>query len=251
LYTVVVDDFTEAFPLPEFTVHLDDTEILENNYEAPPFSSTFWGDRYIQLDWQGPLVGPSPGDYGKVKVKSLNGFARVQAYGDPRVMFGYGAAGGGMYEPISAASDGLEGFRVDIKGTEEVPLEFGLFLYGELDGRTQLWSSDPFVLGPGEGKVDYLFPLSQTFTGYGDSGYFTATIFDLLDYLTGVAVVFRGDRNPDVDFKVKEFDFLFNVFPPGGEGGGITLGGGAQIPEPATLGLLALGSLVALRRRRR
>ncbi len=164
----IVDDFSVSDPTSGFMLELTDTELLESHLETGlPNGNVFGGARYVQLDWQGiPAgMGPFPGDDGVVRVNQA-GPGEVGAMmidGDARFLFNYGRGAGiaNAFGPFDwTATDIL---KVTLDASVAEPLTFGMFLYGELGGATQLWSSIPFSLAAGETELFYDIPQGVTF----------------------------------------------------------------------------------------
>ena len=225
---VLIDDFDYGSGVPVTLLHTDPYFVsnlqtgLPSSFAhgvgamgldaaaAPP---DFTGSRYYQLDWQGHL-SPAVGDFGSVEVKNLpsppapvpppdTGVAHVMALGDPRINFGYGQGAGSAYAFGPADFTGTDVFKLELFGAEATDLTFGLFLWGEIHGVTQLWSSSPFTLAAGDTTLGYDIPEAEQFTAWNGSEFHTHhTVGDVLANLTGITVVWRGDQNPDADFYI-------------------------------------------------
>ena len=240
----LIDDFDYTNALNGFTLELDDTEILETSLETG-LPDSFWfgfgamgkgtgaiaddfsGARYIQEDWQGHL-SPAVGDLARVKVNRFgSGVADVKLVGDPRVTFGYGRGAGPAYAfdtPFDFT--GTDVFKLELLAPEAKTLTFGLFLWGELYGRTQLWSSTPFQLAPGDTEAGYDFPEFAPFMAWDGAVFQPHTVGDLLANMTGISLVIRGDQNPNVRFDIDYmFMDLFGSLAGDLDGNGVVDGG--------------------------
>ena len=217
---ILIDDFAYSDPANGWKMELFDTDLLTYKRETGLPDSFFWGYgaagqgtgliaddfsgvRYTQLDWQGHN-SPSPGDLARVKVnKNGSGHARVRTIGDPRVTFGYGQGAGSGYAFGPYDFTPYDVLSVDFVEPVASDLTFGLFLYGEIHGVTQLWASSPFQLAAGDTLLQYDIPELQQFTAWNGSEFHTHhTVGDVLASMTGMSLVFRGDQNPDTLFKV-------------------------------------------------
>ncbi len=90
------------------------------------------------------------------------------------------------------------------------PTVFGLYLWGELDGATQIWTS-PFQMDPGQTTVSYDLPNAMTFTSVATDGSTrTATVDELLQHVTGLTVQWRGGFNDDAvtGFAIDQIEML-------------------------------------------
>ena len=216
---LLIDDFDYTNALSGFTLLLDDTEIQETSLETG-LPDAFWfgygamgkgtgipdddfsGARYLQMDWQGHQ-SPFIGHLGRVKVNKLgSGVADVKLLGDPRVIFGYGRALGPDYAFGPLDFRPFDVFKLELAAPEAKDLTFGLFLYGQVAGQTQLWSSAPFQLAAGDTIAGYDVPEDQTFMAWDGSGFVEKKVNKILKNLTGIALVIRGDQNPDVRFEI-------------------------------------------------
>ena len=218
---LLIDDFDYTNALSGFTLLLDDTEIQETSLETG-LPDAFWfgygamgkgtgipdddfsGARYLQMDWQGHQ-SPFIGHLGRVKVNKLgSGVADVKLLGDPRVIFGYGRALGPDYAFGPLDFRPLDVFKLELAAPEAKDLTFGLFLYGQVAGQTQLWSSAPFQLAAGDTIAGYDVPEDQTFMAWDGSGFVEKKVNKILKNLTGIALVIRGDQNPDIRFEIDQ-----------------------------------------------
>jgi hypothetical protein len=100
------------------------------------------------------------------------------------------------------------------------------------------------------GQEDVTYELTQLMhTNYGDANLDRFTDFTdfqvLLDHWQATGGWAQGDFNGDGTVDFLDFQVLLDYWNPGGWNGGTS-----QVPEPATLSLLALGGLALLRRRK-
>ena len=212
----IIDDFSVSDPAGGFTLDLDDSEILESHLETGlPNGNVFGGARYVQLDWQGIPAGqgPFPGDSGQVKV-NLPGpgeVGRMNIVGDSRFSFNYGRAAGipHAFGPFDwTATDIL---KVTLAASVSEDLIFGMFLWGDLFGRTQLWASAPFSLLAGNTETTFDLPNATTFTAYDTSNNpHTVTVGDLLEHTTGLTTYWKGWDNSDTvgAFDIEQIEMI-------------------------------------------
>jgi len=193
---VRIDGFAEG----DAVLELDDDEILQQSFETGlPLTDTHGGTRYIQADWQGiplDIGGPDAGDFGDVAI--TGGAAEILLEGDPRISFGYGRAAGAAYAWAEENWTDHDVLTVTLADPVAEPMVFGVFLWGELDGQTHLWSSTPIGLAAGETTLTYDIPNAVGITVYAaDGSTRDGTVGELLEHVTGVTVVWRGGNNPD------------------------------------------------------
>ena len=101
--------------------------------------------------------------------------------------------------------------KITLAEPVEEPLLFGLFLWGELGGRTQLWASPCFDVSVGETEALYDLPTDMTFTAYAPDGSTrTATVGELMESVTGLSVVWRGAHNDDAvtNFAIDQIEMV-------------------------------------------
>ena len=219
----LIDDFDYTNALSGFTRTLEDTEMLETNLETGLPDAFWWGygamgkgtlliaddfsgTRYLQMDWQGHL-SPAVGDLARVKVNRFgSGVADVRLLGDPRVVFGYGRGAGAAYAfgPFDFTPSDV--FKLELAAAEAKDLTFGLFVWGEMYGLPQLWSSTPFQLAAGDTTAGYDIPEFAPFQAWDGAVFQPHTVGDLLANMTGISLVIRGDQNPNVRFDI---DYMF------------------------------------------
>ena len=223
---ILIDDFDYSDPFYPNGVKLElfDTDLVKTSLEMGLPDSFFWsagamgqgtgliaddysGTRYVQADWQGHL-SPAVGDLARVKVNRFgSGVADVRLKGDPRVVFGYGSGAGSPYAFGPFDFSGNDVFKLELLAPEAKDLTFGLFLWAEIHGITQLWSSNPFMLAAGDTEAGYDIPEAKQFTAWNGSEFHPHhTVGDLLANLTGISLVIRGDQNPNVRFDI---DYMF------------------------------------------
>jgi len=219
----LIDDFSASDPTAGFQLDLAHSDLLINNLEtALPPVNVHGGARYTALDWQGiPLgLGPFPGDFGRLEVNepSPGGVARVTVDGDPRVQFGYGRAAGVAHAFGPEDWTTTDILKLTLASSVSEEMLFGLFLWGELLGATQVYSSAPFALAAGETELLYDLPNSATFTAFDSGGSpSTVTVGDLLGSVTGLSVVWKGWDNPDAvtSFDLDQIEMVGSGGKPG------------------------------------
>ncbi|MHC4986669.1 MAG: dockerin type I domain-containing protein, partial [Planctomycetota bacterium] len=160
------------------------------------------GARHVQVDWQGIPggLGPFGGDTGQVDVNlaASPGVARMTMNGDPRFVYSYGRAAGLANAWAPTDITGTDNVKVSLGGSVAENLTFGVFIYGELFGKTQLWSSAPFDVVAGNTFALYDIPQAATFTAFdANNAPHIVPVGDLLEKTTGMSLEWVGYDNPD------------------------------------------------------
>jgi hypothetical protein len=207
--SLLIDGFTNG----SASTQLTDGEICEHVVETGlPLGDTHGGVRAIQTDWQGMPVRnpvPSTGDFGEVTVDA--GLANLELDGDPRFSFGYGRGAGAEHAWTPEDWTETGALKITLESPVDEPLVFGLFLWGELDGQTQLWASPCFILVAGETEVTYDLPSDMTFRALAPDGSTRmATVGELMESVTGLSVVWRGAHNDDAvgNFAIDQIEMV-------------------------------------------
>jgi hypothetical protein len=217
---LIIDDFATGGT----TLSLADTDINTFALETTLGGPTIYKDRrYTQLDWQ-PAANGNIGDSASVAVNSAgSGVATLTKVGDPRLWFGYGERAFDLTWDEDFSSAATSRLKITF-GPGGAPDTIDMFFYvhGLIGGVPKL-INDNILFAPGQ-VVGY-FDLVGTANAQGVDA-------DLLrQHVTGLAVYYVGQNNSDT-------------------AGSFTLERIELVPEPATMGMLAVGALALLRRRR-
>ena len=218
---LIIDDFAVGGA----TLHLTGADINKYSLETALAGPSIFRDRrYTQLDWQ-PSTNGGAGDSATVAVNSTTpGVASLTKIGDPRIWYGYGlrAFDSAWDEGLSASATSRLKITFAGAGAPDTINVF-FYLHGLIGGSARL-INDCITFSPGQ-QVGY-FDLVGIANAQGvDAGL-------LRQHVTGMSVYYVGQNNADT-------------------AANITLDRIELVPEPATMGLLAMGALALLRRRSR
>jgi hypothetical protein len=218
---LVIDDFSAGGT----SLTLADSEINKWSLEAGLASpAVYKGRRYVQLDWE-PTSPGGAGDSASVAVNSGgSGVATLTKVGDPRVWYGYGKYAFDFTWDEDFSSSATSQLKVTFAapGAPDT-VEISFFITGLIGGVEKV-INDHIMFSPGQ--TEGFFDLVGTANAQGIDA-------DLLrQHVTGLAVYYVGDYNTDTART-------------------ISLDSIELVPEPGTMGLLAIGGVGALIRRRR
>lgn len=218
---LMIDDFETGGT----TLTLAATDINKWNLETGlSHPNTYNGRRYSQLDWQ-PETNGNVGDSATLAVNSGgSGVASITKVGEPRFWFGYGqwAFDFSWDEDWSAPDKDL--LKITFAGAgapESIRVKF--YLNGDIGGVNK-YLNDEIVFSAGQ-KVGY-YALS------GTSNPQNVDVDALREHVTGMVVYYVGADNGNKNWALEQVELV-------------------PVPEPATMGVLGLGGLSVLARRRR
>ena len=219
--SLMIDDFATGGT----TLTLAHSEINKFSLETGLAGPSIYKDRrYSQLDWQ-PQTNGNVGDSATLAVNSGgSGVASITKVGEPRFWFGYGqwAFDSTWDEDWSGADKAL--LKITFAGAgapEKIRVKF--YINGDIGGVNK-YLNDEILFDPGQ-KVGY-YALS------GTSNPQNVDIDLLRQHVTGMAVYYVGANNGTMNWALDKVELV-------------------PVPEPATMGMLAIGGMGLLSRRRR
>jgi len=226
---LMIDDFTQggsALAIGDvITVPPDVWSVLETSL---PNANTYGTKRYSQLDWQ-PVADGNPGDWATLDVNVANsGVADFARVGDPRWWFGYGERAFDFTWDKDWSGPGEDLLKNTLGGNgAPESLRINFYIHGLIGGVPKLLNDDiTFASGQTVGYYDLRGLISNPQN---------VDVPELRKHVTGMAVYYVAAENTDTDHLPFSLDTVELV----------------PVPEPATMGILAIGAIGLISRRRR